>query len=375
MDAHQETLDLLAKYKCKLTRTKRHNIYTLPSGLHYATPKTASDAFSWDNQLSQLKVALGISRRGRKAKVGARPEKKAPKKTSPSKADILEHVAPAPQRFNLREKIRAALRGEKLSNTPEPPPLPIEEPPQKERFRMPRTEHERHRHGVVRVWSRQDIEAANTALRVGKLDEFLARHDSASRPEAVTIDQPNKEELTMLAVEQIDATIQELDAGMAAAMEMVKTEESNIERLSCEVEQARQRMAAAHDKNNSLNDVKTSLSCLRGDIEKVRPMLGLLAHQPAEPTVLRTRTAGGSSMRVADAIRFVLDRAEVPLRAGQIHEEITKIHRCEKIAKTSIYTFLSVDKKNNGSAIATHMTEINAYWRSTRPLPSQGGVA
>lgn len=173
----------------------------------------------------------------------------------------------------------------------------------------------------------------------------------------------------MLAVEQIDATITELDAGMKAAIEEQKREHININRLEHEIEQARLRMQSASDKHNSLNDVKTSLSVIRTDIERVRPMLGLLAARP------QLASSNGHRQRASlrgleDAIADVLSKANRPLRCSEIHKAITQFEGCRDAKINSIYNFFTQDKKKNGSAVAVRLGD-NQYWRNGRQLPEQ----
>lgn len=365
MEPKAETLELLRQFKCKLVRTKKHNIYTLPNGIHYTTPQSASDYSSWNNCLSDLKIALGISRRGRKAKVGT-PARKVHKATV-SEKKLFDNITPAPINFDFREKMRAALRGEKPTRSePAPAKVKLRTDREREKARTPRRE-ERGRDGVARAWSKADIEAANRAMRVGKLDEFMQNHYTASRPEAVLINQPTKEETTMLAVEQIDTTIHELDSGMSAAMSMSKTEEANIRRLDSEMVDARLRMQAAHDKYNSLNDVKTSLSVLRGDIEKVRPMLGLLAHQKPETVTTRTRRSG-VGLKISQAIEQVLDTATAPMSPKQMRSAITQLQGSDTFPLSTFYNFLNRDLKQNGKAITKRIGD-GLYWRAGRELP------
>src|SRR5580658_8362655 len=326
MDARQKTLELLRKFKCPLVRGKRHNVYLLPSGQPYTLPITPSDHHCWPNCLSDLRIALGISRRGKTAKVRKPSPKVRRKPKARTKKDPLTGISAAPRGFDFREKVRAALRGEKLTNK-EPEPLPpVPEPPKKERFRAPRRLVERERHGAVRVWSKADIEAANLAMRVGKLGEFVNRHYAASRPE-VEVNQPNKEESTMLAVEQIDATIRELDEGMAAAREMAATERANITRLETETEQARQRMLAADDKQNSLQDVKNSLAIVRGDIERIRPMLGLLAHKPAATPITGKgiKMVSATGLVIRDVMKQIFSENAAPLRVNDILNRVHEV--------------------------------------------------
>lgn len=365
MDTKQKTIDLLAKFQCKKLRSKRHNIYLLPSGERYTTPQTASDNHSWDNCLAQLKVHLGISRQNKKAIVGTKTVKR--KKTVRQAPSRYASIPAAPPiGFDFGVKVRAAMRGEKPTH---PGPLTLKESikplPVKPRFR---TKHEqRERHGAVRVWSKADIDAANIAMRAGKLTQFLQLHHQASQPAT----QPDKESTTMLGVDQIDATIAELDAGMATAATEQKREATEIHRLESEIAEARGRMEAASDKHNSLNDVKTSLSVLREDIEKVRPMLGMLAAKPVREVVHARRRAG---LKVADAIRQVLDQARRPLRAGEIHKEVQGLAGGEGIAMSSIYTFLSLDVKKNGDALAQRIPADGSYWRAGRSMPQAGAA-
>jgi hypothetical protein len=379
LEAYVQIVALLKKYKCKHLRRKNHDIYLLPSGVRYTLVKTPGDHHAWNNSLAQLKTALGISKRGKVAKVGIPSPKpaKAPPSTSSQTHESLQSLSPSPRSFDFREKLRAAMKGEKLSS--ETSTLPVKsKSPKKEtivKYRAPRRYVDRERDGVGRVWSKEDIEAANIAMRVGKLDEFMQNRYAASRPEAAILNNQPKEEIAMLAVEQIDATIQELDEGMAVANRMAEEEAATIRHLEEQMEQSRQRLQAANDKSNSLNDVKNSLGVIRSDIERVRPMLGLLAHKTPTSIEVRTRARASGAMKVADAVAFVLDRAEVPLRCAEIHAAITKIHGCEGVAKASVSTFLSQDKQHNGSAVARHLADIGAYWRATRPLPQQGGPA
>lgn len=361
MDAEQKLIALLARYHCDKIRTHgKHNIYRLPSGESYVTPKSASDSHAWDNCLAHLKVKLGLSRRGKAARMGtpSSPKKKFRRKRA-SEVEL-----DAPPTFNFGEKVRAAIRGEKL-RSPEPlPPLPkLADPP---RYKPPRRITERApRPGAVRQWSKDEIEAANIAMRVGQLNEFMQHHHQASLPEAILNEK--QETNTMLSIDQIDQTITELDAGMARALEAGQVEASSIRTLETEIEQAKLRLTAANDKHNSLNDLKVSLSVLRSDIEKVRPMLGMLATKPTPmptSTYVRRRSVG-----LAEAIRRVLEQSERPLRCAEIHAQVKLIPGCETVARTSLYTFFTQDIKKNGDAIA-HRVGDNQYWRAGRSLPA-----
>lgn len=359
-------LELLARSRSERIRTTgKHTIFRLPSGEHYATPKSPSDHRSWSNSLSCLRVKLGISRRGRVAKVSEPAERYKGKRTSRT-STILE-TTPPPPAFDFKEKVRAAMRGEKLADSkPAAPPL---QSSKKTEYKPPRRSTERApRYGAVRVWSKNEIEAANIAMRVGKLNEYMQKHHQASQPGAITIQ--GEQETTMLAVEQIDATITEFETGMKVAIEEQKHEHININRLEQEIEQAKLRMQAASDKYNSLNDVKTSLGVIRSDIEKVRPMLGFLAMRPQPISSSGQRQRSATVHGLKDAIADVLSRADRPLRCSEIYKAITKIEGCQDAKIHSIYTFFSQDKKKNGSAVAVRVAD-NQYWRNGRQLPEQ----
>lgn len=351
--------DLLAKHKCELVRTYKHKVYRLPSGQIYATPKTNSDHHSWANSLSQLRVYLGLSHRGRKAKVGDSTKKKRKSISQKPKSKPIYNDTAPPQILKFSEKFRVAIQGDRPSQpvhvTQASTPMP--KPPRRV---TQRTE----RNGEVRVWSKQEIEAANIAMQCGKLDEFMRHHHQASQPEAIL-----KQENTMLAVEQIDATIAELDAGMAAATDEQKKEQANVSRWQEEIQQAQLRLAAAAEKFNSLNQVKTDLGVIRGDIERVRPMLGLLASQPTKLTKVEgTAAKRGRAPSLRQALCELLGKADRPMRPAAIHKEMVQLPNFEHVPIRSLYTFFSQEQKKNGSAQFRRVGDLG-FWPSSRPLP------
>jgi hypothetical protein len=336
MNAQEKVLNLLRRYKCKKLRTRRHIVYQLPNGGRFTMPSTPGELHSYANSLSNLRVALGISARGKKAKPAKPAKKKVARAKRVPQSQSPDVAFPVVQVRNFKDKLKVAIEGE----PPEPlPPLPPEKPQPRFKPRLPRAE-EKGRCGPVRVWSQSDIDAANIAMRSGKLDEYMQRHDQAATS-------THKEETQMLQVEQIDVTIQELEAGMVAALGEVKLEQEHIQRLEGEIVSANQRMTAANDKHNSLNDVKTSLGVIRGDLERVRPMLGLLATKPGKPRIIMASSGGG--MKLRDALIRVLESSATPLTPAALYNPMVAMLGRE-FARTSIYGILCAEGKKNGDA-------------------------
>jgi hypothetical protein len=110
-------------------------------------------------------------------------------------------------------------------------------------------------HGIVRQWSKAEIEAANAAMRHGKFTDFMQEYTRARNP----LIQPTEE--TMLTVETMQSTIDEFEAGMSQALEEQKSEDAAIMRLQSEIEAATQRRLAAMDRYNTLNRFKNGFIC------------------------------------------------------------------------------------------------------------------
>jgi hypothetical protein len=360
MDAREETLSLLRKSGAELLRSKKHNIYRLKDGSRYVTPATPSDVHAWRNCLSFLKVKLGLSLRGEDARVGSPKEKRKARQRQPRQPSAL---SPSPIGFNFRDKIRAALKGERLVSLPHDATVSVSAPkPNAATLKgnhgsgLPKGRREpSERHGAVRQWSKAEIEAANAAMRQGKLNQYMSEYYRASTPF-----QP-KENQSMLSVEQMQQTIAELESGMLQAIEEQQNEHAVILRLEGEIVMARERLQAAVDRHNSLNSVRDSLAVCRDDLEKVRPMLGLLAKQPATATPI----SQGPRMKLKDAMKIALEKAERPLTARQLHETLNRMG-CP-FTMASIYTLVSIEKKKNGNAFVNSLD--GAYWLAGRPVP------
>lgn len=375
MDARKQVIELLAKRHCPLIRSGLHNVYELPDGTRWVTPinNGSGNAWgcAWRNNLSDLKVALGLSKRGSPARQGERKQKKKTNHVH-SPLPILESE-PAPAKLGFGDKMRLAVRGtrtprgfEKKSVTlprldsggvqaecSEPTSRletvesPAPQPPRKSH------EYKPSQHGQVRRWSPEDIQAANAAMRAGTLTKFLKEHHQACQP---VIQQQTKESDTMLTVEMIDSSMKELDDAMGIATQQIKDEEVILARLQTEIAQANERRQAAHDKHNSLADAKTNLAVIRDDIGKVRPLLGHLAQKPVAIPV-RGRV---HAMKLKDALKIVLQHAEKPLGVSEMYEAISKLG--VNYSKQSLYSFLNVSKKQNGEAIVVKIGD-NRYAR------------
>lgn len=57
-DPRTELRELLEACGAELIRSKRHNVFKLPSGRRFTVPKTASDTRSLKNSLARLKRLL-----------------------------------------------------------------------------------------------------------------------------------------------------------------------------------------------------------------------------------------------------------------------------------------------------------------------------
>lgn len=64
MEAQSEVFRLLSENGARLKRKANHEVWELSSGRSFTTPKSASDWRSWANCLADLKVELGLSKRG-----------------------------------------------------------------------------------------------------------------------------------------------------------------------------------------------------------------------------------------------------------------------------------------------------------------------
>jgi hypothetical protein len=90
-------------------------------------------------------------------------------------------------------------------------------------------------------------------------------------------------------------------------------------------------------------------------------MLGLLAKQPATATPI----SQGPRMKLKDAMKIALEKAERPLTARQLHETLNRMG-CP-FTMASIYTLVSIEKKKNGNAFVNSLD--GAYWLAGRPVP------
>jgi hypothetical protein len=365
MDAQKEVFRILAECGAQKLASKKHNKWRLANGKMLTLAKSPKDPRrAWKNNLALLKELLGVSNRGKIERKGS-PKTKSAK--SPRQSLPLALAAPA-ETFSFRQKFRAALAGQDLRQKSEPsPPLPLPSI----RRSVCRARHEADEHGPVHVWSKPDIEAANIALRSGTLNQFMQQRDRTIKLEPGAAASGLNQEITMLEPQQIDCSIEELKSGMEAAQRQVKAEEQTLERLQREMEESKQRTLAANNRYNSLNDVVASLTLVREDLVRVRPMLGLLADK-SKDEIVRGRGYGG----LGAAIKQILDEAQAPLTCAEVHRGLTS--RGLGYKRTSIYGFFNSDgKPDGGGGIAVRLSD-HRYWRRGRPLPgsqSEGEAA
>lgn len=351
MEARDNVLLLLKQHKCEKvgTSSRLHPIYRLPDGSKITLPAShkASDIRSWDNALSQLRVRLGISYRGRVAAAGRARNRR--HKPGANYARTIEHEQA--QVYDFRDKIRAALTGE----SPQPPELPVkttrkQDPTKIETrqiFRKSRVvQRASERSGPVRVWTKEAIEAANRAAGAGKLDEFMRRHDQASSPESKL--NYKEEEMSILEVSAIDSTVAELRTGIEAAQFAASQEQHLFEDLERQKEEAHQRRLAALDKANSMQETIASLELARESLVKVRPMLGLLVGKQTTEPVKRTRAAVGSAI---ESVVSVLEREQKPLTPRELHAGIRALPGFSTYTMNAVYALINVQKKKNGEAV------------------------
>jgi hypothetical protein len=347
MEAREQVLLLLDQYKCPLIRKGKHDIYRLPTGKPYVLPSSPSDYRSWKNNLADLKVELGLSTRGQEARVGEFEEKRAKPR------DIIRHhdwVSPAASvpSFNFGEKVRAALTGKPLERevVESHPVVKDIEVPVKRRYN---TANRRPSPGPVKQWTKEEIDAANSALKAGHYTEYIRRYDESNQPM-----QKPKQEAEVLTVEQIRYTIGELEREVVEANKAADKEKKESDLLLAQSEElmrqsslALDKQKAILDKANSFQDVINSLEIIISDLERVRPMMGLLNREkPVEkervvPTKKNRRGWGATK----EVIFYLIKRSALPVTPAEIYRELKQIEGYENFARNGVYNFLAKHSK------------------------------
>jgi hypothetical protein len=67
-------IEILKEHGAVLARERKHRVWKLPDGRTFVMAKTASDRYTWRNNLSDLRNFLGIN--GDRGKAGVRRERK-----------------------------------------------------------------------------------------------------------------------------------------------------------------------------------------------------------------------------------------------------------------------------------------------------------
>jgi hypothetical protein len=368
MDARTEVLCLLAANGAELIRTGRHNVFRFPSGKRWITPTTASERHAWRNNLAALRVELGQSTRGKAARLGERR-----KKVRRAEAAAAPAAAITVKGHTFGQKMRAAISGEKLQEeVPALPPQKKKDQPNDSlavRLITPGktrlVQHASQRTSPGRTWTRTEIEAANLASRAGKLDEFMQAHDAVRTMGHLS--KPTKEHSDMLTLEQIDATIAELRAGIETAQREAVEQEERKEEFKRQSDEAEQRRLAALEKSNNMSATIAALELASESIEKVRPMLGLVNRQP-EPTleaVPGRRIAFATVVTICQQI--IGNRGGHPMPSRSLHAELVKVRGMENYSAEALSVVLSKAVRQNGHS--SLVRSANGYG-----LPERSGA-
>lgn len=92
MDARAEVERLLKEYGGILIRHKKHRIWKLPSGKKWTTPSTPSDTCSWQNNLGELRLMLGLKSSDKTMADFAHQKKEVYVKPAEQKKEFLAHL-------------------------------------------------------------------------------------------------------------------------------------------------------------------------------------------------------------------------------------------------------------------------------------------
>lgn len=71
---YDEAVRILKEHGAEVVRTKKHVVWRLPDGRSWTMPSTPSDPCAWKNNLSDLRLFLGLN--GERGKPGERRPKK-----------------------------------------------------------------------------------------------------------------------------------------------------------------------------------------------------------------------------------------------------------------------------------------------------------
>lgn len=374
MDARDAVLFLLREHKCVRVRTTPHPIYRVPNGRQLTFPSTPSDYRAWRNALRDLRVELGLSKRGRVATKGE------PRKYKPGAPRTQTQTIYAQDRkahvFDFREKVRAALSGETLKPPEESKPIKKEKPapsptditpvhPGKVRI----LQRAQARHGAVRVWSKEEIEAANRAARAGRLNEFMRKYDAAQAPES-QLNRPEGLTMAVMEITTIDSTIAELKTVIQTAHTAAAEELRRFDDLEKQKQEANDRRQSALDQANSMEETIASLELARENMVRIRPMLGMLVNQPK----LRDEQPGRKRSNIShsvviEGIEKVFERLQKPLTPKELHRELRTMPGLTEYPMPSLYNLLTLQKKKNGEAV------IRSVGESRYMLRAQGQVS